>query len=138
MVYLLSINIIMHKLLSIVAVLCVLCSSTMAETWPSVIRTSASIVCDTEDQATEILEMYQSGGAAAAMQVLKRLMHEKNQYNDSKCVVTAGVYVILEEKLRLVIQEKQEDITIAVLAAYDPRIKELLFIILTLGSKPSL
>jgi hypothetical protein len=109
-----------------------------ADEWPSIIKVRPSIVCDTLSQATEIVEMYQSEGVVAAAKVFKRLTLEKNENNEGKCVVTPGVYIVIEEKLRVIIQEKDADFVGIVLEVYDPRIKETVFIILSIDSKPSL
>lgn len=109
-----------------------------ADNWPSILRVSPSIVCDTEDQAIEILEIYQSAGINAAAKVLKRLIDEKNEHNESKCVITPGIYLVLEERQRYQIQDKDEDTTAVILAVFDPRIREKLFIILIVESKPTL
>lgn len=113
-------------------------SLSAAEEWPSVIRIGPSIVCDTESQATEIIEVYQSEGVSSAAKVLKRLLNEKNENNEGKCVITPGVYLFRQEKLRIIIEDKNEDFVAVVLEVYDPRIKETVYVILGFGSKPSL
>lgn len=108
-----------------------------ADAWPTVIRLGPSVVCDTEDQATEILEMYQSSGIDAALKILNRLIHEKNQYNDSKCVVTPGIFLVIKETQRMIIQHNRETTTGVILEVFHPVIKTQVFVIVIIDSKPS-
>lgn len=114
-----------------------LSQNSSADAWPAVIRLAPSVVCDTEDQATEILEMYQSSGIDAALKILNRLIQERNQYNDSKCVVTPGIFLVIKETQRMIIQHNRETTTGVILEVFHPVIKTQVFVIVIVDSKPS-
>ena len=115
----------------IIFVFCLNISLSHAEDWPSLLRMSQAIVCDEIEQAREILDMYQSEGAESAAKVFARLVKEKNNDGDSKCVLTPGVYIMIKEEDRLVITDSKGDYLGFVLQVYDPRLKAILYLFVT-------
>jgi hypothetical protein len=92
---------------------------------------SQAIVCDEIEQAREILDVYQSDGPESAAKVFARLVKEKNNDGDSKCVLTPGVYIMIKEEDRLVITDSKGDYLGFVLQVYDPRLKAILYLFVT-------
>lgn len=119
------------KIFKILAFLLLIVSyPTLATEYPKVLQLNNIILCDTKDQAVEILDTYQSSGIDSAIKIFDRLTNEKNKDGDRKCGIGGGTYLFIQEAYKVKIEEKTRDLLGLVLHLFDVMLKQELHVLI--------